>query len=364
MTDLQQGTSSTTDARRLEEASDWFVRLQSEPLGADELGRWEQWLALPANEQAFAKIEQLWSGTGGLAGMPLPSREAVARDRYDGAVPVRTWLDDRRGGSSAAPDIVRRYAWYATAAAAAVLLAVASLVIVQRSGAPAEQFRTYETRTAKHLEIPLLDGSRIALGARSSLSVFYSGSQRAVVLAGGEAMFEVAPDRDRPFVVVAGRGTITALGTAFNVDHGRDRVVVTVTEGVIEVARRPLAGEAGRQTNHPARVQAVRVAAGERVVYDADGRLGEVESADAEAATAWRSGRLRYRAESLKYVIADVNRYSYREIVVADPAIAELAFTGTVFQDQIDEWLAGLEAVFPVEAVPADDGRVRLQARQ
>jgi transmembrane sensor len=88
-----------------------------------------------------------------------------------------------------------------------------------------------------------------------------------------------------------------------------------------------------------------------------------VTSVDTQAA-AWRDGRLEYRGERLKYVIADVNRYLQEEIVIADPAAGELLVTGTVFADDAQAWVSGLEAFLPVLVQEEDDGRLLLRARK
>ena len=230
--------------------------------------------------------------------------------------------------------------------------------------APETQLQVVETKESEHRSIDLEDGSTIELGAASSLSVNYSGERRTVVLEAGEALFEVAKDPNRPFVVLAGNGTITAVGTAFNVRRDADRVVVTVTEGEVEVVQQggSIARVPDESVTEIATPAHQTLAVGERVEYSAAGiaRLDNIEPA---VATEWRNGRLRYRAESLKHVIPDVDRYSPQTVIIGDAAVGELKFTGTVFQDNADEWLRGLEAVFPVEVVELDDQQLLLRLR-
>jgi transmembrane sensor len=100
------------------------------------------------------------------------------------------------------------------------------------------------------------------------------------------------------------------------------------------------------------------------MVYDAEGHWSDVERTDLAAAIAWREGRLHYRAEPLRHVLTGVNRYSTREIVIVDPALGDLTFTGTVFENRIDEWLYGLEDIFPIEVSEASVSRIELRARR
>ena len=74
---------------------------------------------------------------------------------------------------------------------------------------------------------------------------------------------------------------------------------------------------------------------------------------DAGGIAAWRDGLLQYQDEPLPSVIADVTRYSKYDIVIADPAVAELRVTGTVFANDVESWLQSLEAALPVRAIRA-----------
>lgn len=78
---------------------------------------------------------------------------------------------------------------------------------------------------------------------------------------------------------------------------------------------------------------------------------------------AWRTGRREYLAEPLKYVVADVNRYSAAHITVRDAAVGELQITGTVFDNDIDGWLRSLEEFLPVKVERPEPGRVVLVER-
>jgi len=328
---------------RLEEAAEWFVTLQGRDgsdLPADELRRWEQWIAEPANHEAFDRLASVWAESGAMQRPALPGRAALAADRFEGSQSVADWLTE----SSRA----RRTYRPAVAAAALAALAIGggAYWLVARSPGQAD---VYQTSRGEHREIRLPDGSKVTLGAGSVLSTQYTEHRRAVVLDRGEVLFTVANDPSRPFVVKAGKATITALGTAFNVLRSTDRVVVTVTEGKVEV-------RSGR-TAKPA-----RLTRGEQMTYDAKGQGSAVAAADPAMVTAWRDGRLRYRREPLRRVIEDVNRYSQRRIAV-DPAVAGLEFTGVVFHDQIPQWTAGLERIFPVQIVDTGADTVLIRPR-
>jgi transmembrane sensor len=357
-----------------EAAAEWLVRLQESDLPAEEWLRWQRWLDENSrNREAFDEMVRTSQRTDArrsdLFDIPMPSQSEREADAYVGEGAVSEWLG--KANSTAAQEkeaVGARSYWprrFAMAAGIAVVAVAAGILLranVFETDAPG-QLQSYETVESEHRDITLSDGTAITLGAKSSLAVNYSRERRTVILEDGEALFTVAKDPDRPFVVVAGSGTITAIGTAFNVRRDHDRVVVTVTEGEIEIKRRAGKGTSieSVQTSSSKRTSAT-LSKGHQVVYDAS-QLNIVEIADPSAATAWRVGRLQYRAEPLKFVINGVNRYSAKEIIIADRQVEEMQFTGSVFQDQADDWLDGLEQVFPIEVIEMGDDKVLLRQR-
>jgi transmembrane sensor len=225
--------------------------------------------------------------------------------------------------------------------------------------------RSYETQTGEQAHLQLQDGTSVFLGAQTALSATFTRGRRSVILGQGEALFEVAHDSARPFVVIAGNGSITAVGTTFDVRRDADRVVVTVTEGTVSVAPQahsvtelgaPPTLHAGAAPHAPA-----QVTHGQRIAYDENGAVSAVEHTDAAAATAWREGYLQFYGEPLRYVVQAANRYSKRQIMV-DTAAGDLLYTGNVVPTRIDAWVLGLERIFPVKTVEADNTHVLIQS--
>jgi transmembrane sensor len=190
----------------------------------------------------------------------------------------------------------------------------------------------------------LPDGSKVELGAGSRITTQYSNRTRGVTVDSGEAFFSVKKDARRPFIVTVGDLRVIAVGTAFNVRRADDQVVVAVEEGKVRVADSSGAGS-----------DLAAVGAGEQAVYRKTARhLAIVHIKPADAAL-WRDGILKYEHEPLSAVAADLNRYSTRKIVISDPAIAELPFTGTVFSTRIDEALHAFIDVFPLTIIEHPD---------
>ena len=364
-------TKSTTNVRIEQTAAEWLVRLQEPDVTEADLIEWDAWLkADRRHRRAFDGLESVSAfiarEQSALVDIPLPSEDELRTDEYAGEQRIALLNDSSVGDERLT--VQKSGVRWAMAATVLLAIGVAAWFAAESDwpSTPDSHLQVVETRKSEHRSVELDDGSRIELGAASSLSVNYSGERRTIVLEAGEALFEVAKDPDRPFVVVAGTGTITAVGTAFNVRRDVNRVVVTVTEGEVEVVQQ--AGATVRmpddsitgETSAPVRQNLV---VGERVEYNATG-IARLDDVAPEAATEWQNGRLRYRAESLKHVIPDVDRYSAQTVIIGDAAVGELKFTGTVFQDNADEWLRGLEKVFPVEVVELDGDKLLLRLRE
>lgn len=339
----------------LETAADWLVRLQEGDLSAEALKRWQRWLEVSADHQrAFDDVQALWGKFGELPYLPAePAAAELRRDRYRGEEPVRQWRSRAR----------RSRAWrLPVSLAASVLVAVGvGFGVWQYWPINPVVPNSYQTVTGQHQKVTLPDGSVMELGAASSAEVQYSDDERGVVLADGIAYFDVVRNSERPFVVRAGGGSVTAIGTAFSVQRREAQVTVVVSDGLVEVAKPvPTSTAAADRNRRPAKVQ---LPAGQQVAFSSGQGLELPTSTDVAAATAWREGRLVFQDESLDAAIADVNRYSRIPIELQDPALGGLRLTGTVVTSQVDGWLSGLESVLPVMVTKHPD-RIVLSSRK
>src|SRR5229473_648456 len=121
--------------------------------------------------------------------------------------------------------------WFA---AAAVLAAVAVGAIWLQQGGGESQ--TLATAVGQQRNVTLADGSTVTLNTNTILETDLRRRTREIYLRKGEAHFQVAHDRSRPFLVHAGDAVVRAVGTAFEVRVLTDQHVdVVVDEGRVEV---------------------------------------------------------------------------------------------------------------------------------
>ncbi|HUE79649.1 MAG TPA: FecR domain-containing protein [Sphingomicrobium sp.] len=215
----------------------------------------------------------------------------------------------------------------------------------------------YHTGIGERSAILLPDGSLATLDTDSELQVNYSRSERAVILAKGQALFEVAEGKPLPFQVYAGDQRITAIGTTFNVKLHGGQVRVSMVEGVVKV----------RPTKPPkdrgAPVQELTLRAGESLVAGAS-LPATVQSVDTSQVATWRGGMIVFEDEKLSEAIAEINRYTNKPIRLADASVGEYRVTGVFKTNDPARFARAMSEVFPVEVERRADGSAVLKAER
>lgn len=290
----------------LEEAMDWLLRLRDSPGDPEASRRFDVWLSSSAaHARAWEKARRTWQ----LMGEIPPAYEHLWRDDAAAPRPADTQPPGRRASS-------RRPGWRATAAA---LTTAAAVAIVLTFAAPSMMLRfeaDYMTATAESRVVTLEDGSTVTLGADSAIASDMDADERRIRLLSGEALFEVAHDPRRRFVVEAGGVDVAVLGTVFNVQLASAATTVELAEGSIAIDH-VATGSAGT-TLEP----------GEMAVVDR--RTGAItRSAIApDDIAAWRNGQLFVNDATIGSVVEQLQRYHPAWITLADGSLAAQRVTG------------------------------------
>jgi transmembrane sensor len=202
---------------------------------------------------------------------------------------------------------------------------------------------TYSTDIGEQHSIVLRDGSTVNLNSRSRIRIRYSGRERAVDLLEGQALFTVAKDATRPFIVIAGSTQVRAVGTEFDVYCKATGTVVTVVEGRVAVLARPMDSGDSAGRSAPLQTPALRDKATEKAGSDVPGvrflSAGEQlmvtpqaaarpVAANVAAATAWTQRQLIFDSTPLNEVADEFNRYNERQFVIRDPGLDTFQIDG------------------------------------
>jgi transmembrane sensor len=327
----------------------WATRRQLDPARFADHEGFAAWLADDANAAAWAEVEARLELVGSFATMP-EIRELrwaaleLARSR------PRPVLRKRILGTALAASFAGGLAWFG-----ASMLAPAGPL----PGA-SESVQRFATAIGQRRDVVLSDGSKVTLNTASLIEVHYSPDRRDVRLLEGQAMFQVAKNPDRPFVLSARDRQVTALGTAFDVRIRQDgQVQVLLVEGHVRVD--PVQRQ-GLARIIPALAR-TDLAPGQQLLTEGAG-IVEVAAADVERETAWNRGVLLFRDDSVGDAVKEVNRYSQVQLVVDDPGVARLKVSGIFPTASREDFVAALEALYPVRARAEQGGTIRIGWRQ
>lgn len=202
----------------------------------------------------------------------------------------------------------------------------------------ATQSTSYQTQWRDSKIIELQDGSVIHLNWNSKVSVNLSASQRHIVLHRGEAQFNVAPDKSRPFTVEARGVSATAVGTAFTVrSDPAQQTTILVSEGLVDVKS--------------ADSKPVRLQLNQKITANAHA-IGKVKTADIEAAKAWQQGLLIFHERPLTEVLTELNRYTRFRIEAGLINEPKRPVSGTYLINRADDALALIALAFELKLEP------------
>lgn len=324
----------------LGEAADWFARRRDGiRVPADEAA-FEAWCRRSdAHARAYADIELSWEAWG--ASKESPRLRAMAAEAL-----AETASRRRSPGLSWKPMLL------AASVAAVAAIGVVQILPLSRPEAPSAV--SYRTQVGEQRTERLADGTRITLNTDTELQVRYGEARREITLERGEAMFDVAHDVGHPFVVTAAGGTVTALGTRFQVRDEAGAAAVTLLEGRVEVAalreRKVLApgdearygGENGERHNGEIRVRRI----------------------DPATVTSWTRGRLDFSGLPLAEAVAEANRYSTVKLRLGDPRLADLPVGGSFRIGDNASIASALAAVFPVRVASRNAQEIVLMPRE
>ncbi len=176
-------------------------------------------------------------------------------------------------------------------------------------------FNTIKTSKGGLFSLTLADGTRVWLNTESSLQypIAFRGNEREVRLT-GEAYFEVAKNKEKPFkVLIEGKGRLTVLGTHFNIAAYPDKqsFQATLLEGRVKIS--PMKGNTADEQS------AKELVPGEQ----ADVGLGNIHinrDIDMDAVMAWKTGKFYFEDARLEDILTEFSRWYDIDIIYQCPA--------------------------------------------
>jgi len=372
-------TTPKSNRQIVDEASEWFVEFRVGDVDAGARERFDEWVRRsPEHIRAYIEIARTYVEMPNPHGTkPLDVEALIAYARSgENIVPFDSVgsAPPHEPRALAEPRSREQQVSRATHTTPTrrTLLAVAASVLVVALGSAAwwqsARYPLYSTDTGERRSITLADGSTVDLNARSKLRVEFSKNERRVELLDGQALFQVAKDKNRPFIVASGEATVRAVGTQFDVYRKSGGTTVTVLEGRVAVystmhaesnsgsaepsstaaqstPRSPRASAQSQAQVHatphsdsvpptpaglidPSGSAAIFLSAGEQLTVTPAQTLPAPARADIVATTAWLQRRLIFDGSKLSDVVQEFNRYNKRQLVIENAQLSDFHVSG------------------------------------
>ncbi len=315
------------------EARLWHVRLAGGSMSAEESRAFDAWKAAhPAHGEALSYISVIDEIAGECA-------QAVAAD-----MPVVAAVREGRS----------RIAVFGLVAAALVAGFIGALQAGWLEPIFAPKPVLYASAVGEMKEVQLADGSALHLSADTRVEVVYGREKRLLRLLSGRAVFDAAPEAERPFIVDVDGTEARAVGTSFDVHKYPGGLSVSVIDGAVAVTRTERVG--GTEPE-------VLLKKGQQIAYTRDNEKGHVSSAPPESYAVWQQGLLEFNMTMLDSVVADLTRHTRGRIELADASLANLPVTAVFVAGDFEEAISLLEQILPVKAVKQADDIIILSAK-
>jgi transmembrane sensor len=331
----------------LEQASHWWEMLHSDSASSSDHREFGEWVARsPERVAAYLETARLVRAIKSPRLIwPSTAAEVLIREAKSSPETVLPFstarvavsVDRRRARQSRG-----RLAW----AAAAVLLIGVGLVLFML-----ETPQEFRTALGEQRSVLLADGSRVTLNTASTIEVNLHNGRREVRLVQGEALFEVAHDAARPFVVRAGNALLEDVGTQFNVDMHSNGTTVTVVEGRVAVDSPGARDIAGAQTDNSGRgmVEPLILEANDRALVTPAGVGVPQRGVNVAASLAWTQRQLMFEHRPLSEVAEEFNRYNRDRIDIDGAELGRQEVTGVFEAKDPASFVAFLSSIPGVE---------------
>lgn len=318
----------------LRTAARWYSRLTDDAVSQLERAQFESWRsARPEHDAAYRRLLQVLEASDAMLADASASTDLFATAEASRAARMRAPI----------AKALRTAAYGFAATLAIVCLGIAYRIY------PRADFTSAVTRTGEQREVRLADGSVISLNTDTELEYSIDSRQRRVKFSEGEAFFQIAPDRTRPFVILIGSREIKVVGTAFNVRRLSDRTDIAVTEGRVSLSR-----EIGALAALFPPSESQSLTAGMSASYATNTDVIVRSSSPPLLVGAWRSGQLIYRGTALSEVVADLDRYFAGTYSITDD-VAHLKVSAVIRLTNEAEVLNALTSQLPVRATRTTD---------
>lgn len=332
----------------------WFARMRG-PEAESYRPEFERWLSLGASHRgAYDRAGEIFA----LGRFLAAQREELESEDNDNEPVAQKWK--WAGLAASVLLLISAGGWFANRVMRGPVYRPVQAAQLNRD-APTER-QTYDTVVGGRRHIRLADGSVVELDEGSELSTDLGKTRRELRLKRGRARFDVAHE-SRPFIVLAGGGSVTARGTVFDVILGSDkRVTVRLLRGAVDVER-PDSAKGDRGAAAVARLEPGEVLSFTAVTPATPSNISD-KVGIAPASLASQQPLIReYERTPLYAVIAEANKDSATSIRLADQDIGALRVSGRFRVDDADQVADRLAVLFDLSAERTKSDEITLSKK-
>lgn len=311
---------------------DLIISKLKHTLTADENRRLTEWLSDSNNQEIFEELQQVWQRIQMKASgytpdanhywKELSKRMEATKKPQTPAVKTFSLLHLRR---------------YAAVACVLLIAAFSACIYIGIGlGQPQQREQTYTNLGGKSL-VSLPDGSQVWLHTATSLAynTDFESEDRQVNVT-GEAYFEVAHDRKKPFIVQTDGMKVVVHGTKFNIESFPDseNTFVSLIEGSVSL-----------ETKTDKRF----LIPGETATFNKKSHSLHVEKGDVEFSRSWADNQMVFNKKSLGYVCRFLSKWYNVDIHLAPELTDKYMYTFTLRNEALEEILRLMSRVNPIE---------------
>jgi len=307
---------------------------EASPEEKQEVNEWMSKNA--ANKENYLQLQKIWDNSKKLA-----ANSTVDADK--------AWerFQKRVGGQNQAPKILKpsRFSWMRIAASVILIAGVGILAyfMINNNGS-----KEMVAQTGQNVLVDTLpDGSVITLNKRSAITYpsKFKGNSRAIALK-GEAFFNVAPDKKKPFIISVNDVQVTVVGTSFNIKSENGITEVVVETGIVQVTK------AGKT---------VELIAGEKIVISPNDSNTTKEKVSDRLYNYYRSKEFVCDDTPLWKLVQVVNEAYNARIIIGRKELNDKRLTTTFNNESLEQVLEVIHLTFDITIVNKEDGQIILQ---
>jgi transmembrane sensor len=202
--------------------------------------------------------------------------------------------------------------------------------------------QNFVTADKKILNIVLPDNSVIDLDIKSHIQISYYRNKRTVHLLSGKALFKVAKNKSKPFLITSGNTLVEVLGTKFEVVNTHSATKVNVVEGRVRVDY--IYNDKGDKK------ALVQLKKAESFTLNNVGRVLNYDKMNIDEIASWKNDVITFDKTTLQKAALIFERYSNQKIEFASHDLSQLTISGKFSTRHYKGFLDAIELIYPIKS--------------